>query len=124
MLYGAILVLALWIPGAANANAVIAFTALFGVPLGCFNAVIPALVGKISAIEEIGFRVGTTFFIVSLAALIGNPIAGLLIGKGWTEGAESYHGLKLFCGLAIAVSGVLFLVTRIQIGGYRLNKKI
>lgn len=61
---------------------------------------------------------------VSIAALIGNPIAGLLIGKGWTEGAESYHGLKLFCGLSIAVSGLLFLVTRIQIGGYGFNKKI
>ncbi|KAI0537200.1 major facilitator superfamily domain-containing protein [Xylaria digitata] len=122
MLYGAILVLALWIPASDNSNAIIAFTALFGVPLGCFNAVIPALVGKISAIEEIGFRVGTTFFVVSIAALIGNPIAGLLIGKGWTEGAESYHGLKLFCGLSIAVSGLLFLVTRIQIGGCRLKK--
>ncbi|RYC60917.1 hypothetical protein CHU98_g5291 [Xylaria longipes] len=124
MLYGAILVLALWIPAAANTNAIIAFTALFGIPLGCFNAVIPALVGKISVIEEIGFRVGTTFFVVSIAALIGNPIAGLLIGKGWTEGAESYHGLKLFCGLSIAVSGLLFLITRIQIGGYGLKKKI
>ncbi|KAI0421419.1 major facilitator superfamily domain-containing protein [Xylaria grammica] len=124
MLYGAILVLALWIPAAANSNAIIAFTALFGVPLGCFNAVIPALVGRISTIEEIGFRVGTTFFVVSIAALIGNPIAGLLIGQGWAEGPESYHGLKLFCGLSIAVSGLLFLVTRVQIGGYRLNKRI
>ncbi|KAI1748006.1 major facilitator superfamily domain-containing protein [Xylaria castorea] len=124
MLYGAILVLALWIPAAANTNGIIAFTALFGVPLGCFNAIIPALVGKISAIEEIGFRVGTTFFMVSIAALIGNPIAGQLIGKGWKVGAESYNGLKLFCGLSIAVSGLLFLVTRIQIGGYGLKKKI
>ncbi|RWA14384.1 hypothetical protein EKO27_g753 [Xylaria grammica] len=124
MLYDAILVLALWIPAAANSNAIIAFTALFGVPLGCFNAVIPALVGRISTIEEIGFRVGTTFFVVSIAALIGNPIAGLLIGQGWEEGPESYHGLKLFCGLSIAVSGLLFLVTRVQIGGYRLNKRI
>ncbi|GAP84537.2 putative MFS general substrate transporter [Rosellinia necatrix] len=124
MLYGAVLVLALWIPAAANINAIVAFTALFGVPLGCFNAIIPALVGKISAIEEIGFRVGTTFFVVSIAALIGNPLAGLLIGKGWTDGAESYHGLKLFCGLSVAVSGLLFLATRIQIAGWGLNKKI
>ncbi|KAI0913902.1 major facilitator superfamily domain-containing protein [Ustulina deusta] len=122
MLYGAVLVLALWIPAASNSNAIIAFTSLFGIPLGCFNAIIPALVGKISPIEEIGFRVGTTFFVVSIAALIGNPIAGLLIGKGWTEGAESYNGLKLFCGLSIAVSGSLFVVTRIQVGGYRFKK--
>ncbi|KAI8629901.1 major facilitator superfamily domain-containing protein [Xylariaceae sp. FL1651] len=124
MLYGAILVLALWIPGAANIDAIIAFTALFGIPLGCFNAIIPALVAKISVIEEIGFRVGTTFFIVSIAALIGNPIAGLLIGKGWTEGADSYNGLKLFCGLAIGVSGFLFMATRVQIVGVGLKKKI
>ncbi|KAJ3578843.1 hypothetical protein NPX13_g1717 [Xylaria arbuscula] len=124
MLYGSILVLALWIPAAANVSAIIAFTALFGIPLGCFNAIIPALVGKISEIEEIGFRVGTTFFAVSIAALIGNPIAGLLIGQGWTEGAASYNGLKLFCGLSIAISGLLFAVTRIQIGGYKLNKKV
>ncbi|KAI0183702.1 monocarboxylate permease-like protein [Xylaria flabelliformis] len=124
MLYSAILVLALWIPAAANTNGIIAFTTLFGVPWGCFNAIIPALVGEISAIEEIGFRVGTTFFINSIAVLIGNPIAGELIGKGWKSGAESYNALKLFCGLSIAVSGLLFLAARIQIGGYRLKKKI
>ncbi|KAI1742637.1 major facilitator superfamily domain-containing protein [Xylaria scruposa] len=124
MLYGAILVLVLWIPASANTNGIIAFAALYGVPWGCFNAIIPALVGEISAIEEIGFRVGMTFFMNSIAVLIGNPIAGELIGKGWKSGAESYNGLKLFCGLSIAVSGLLFSAARIQIGGYKLKKKI
>ncbi|KAI0154155.1 major facilitator superfamily domain-containing protein [Xylariaceae sp. FL1272] len=126
MLYGAVLILALWLPGAANQNAIISFSVLFGVPLGCFNAVIPALVAKISRIEEIGFRVGTTFFVCSFASLIGNPIAGSLIGKGsgWAEGPQSYNALKLFCGLSIAISGLLYTATRVQIGGTALKKKV
>ncbi|KAI0379434.1 major facilitator superfamily domain-containing protein [Hypomontagnella monticulosa] len=108
VLYGAVLVLALWLPGAANTSAVIAFAALYGVPLGLFSAAIPALVARISDIKEIGYRVGTTFLINGIAGLIGNPIAGLLIGAGWTEGPQSYNGLRLFCGLAMIVERTNF----------------
>ncbi|KAI0180670.1 major facilitator superfamily domain-containing protein [Hypoxylon sp. FL1284] len=124
VLYGAILALALWIPGAANTGAVIAFAALYGVPLGLFSAAIPALVARISKIEEIGYRVGTTFLINGIAGLIGNPIAGLLIGAGWTEGPQSYNGLRLFCGLAMVVAAVFFAASRVLIGGWKLNRKV
>ena len=124
VLYGAVLVLALWLPGAANTSAVIAFAALYGVPLGLFSAAIPALVARISDIKEIGYRVGTTFLINGIAGLIGNPIAGLLIGAGWTEGPQSYNGLRLFCGLAMAMAGLFFMTTRVLIGGWKVDRKI
>ncbi|KAI0009453.1 major facilitator superfamily domain-containing protein [Xylariaceae sp. FL0662B] len=124
ILYGAILVLALWYPDPNSTSAVIAFSALYGAPLGFFLAAIAALAAEISDIREIGVRIGATFLVNGIAGLISNPLAGLLIGASGTTGAASYNGLKLFCGLAAVVAGILFASTRVCHGGWKLNKKV
>ncbi|KAK5628285.1 hypothetical protein RRF57_004000 [Xylaria bambusicola] len=122
---GAILVLALWVPGAGSSGAVIAFTVLYGLPLGYFVATIAALVAKISDIREIGVRVGATFFVNAVAGLVGSPLAGLLIGVGnWSSGPEEFRGLQIFCGLAILVSALLFGLTRVYTGGWSVTKRV
>ncbi|ORY10188.1 putative MFS monocarboxylate transporter [Clohesyomyces aquaticus] len=91
---------------------------------GCLLSYIPALVTGMSDIKEMGYRVGTTFFINGVAGLDGNPIAGALIGAGGTTGADSFRGLKFFCGLAMVVSRILFVVTRVYLGSWKVNKKV
>ncbi|KAI0016491.1 major facilitator superfamily domain-containing protein [Xylariomycetidae sp. FL0641] len=120
--YGAILVLGLWYPAPGSTNTVIAFSALYGAPLGFFLAAVATLAAQISDIREIGVRVGATFLVNGIAGLISNPLGGSLIGVGGRTGPASFDGLKLFCGLSILVSGCLFATTRIYHGGWNLAK--
>jgi hypothetical protein len=122
--YGTVLALALWIPAAASTDGVIAFAVLYGVPLGVFSAIIPALVAGMSDIKKIGYRVGTTFLINGIAGLIGNPIAGALIGVNGTTGADSFLGVKIFCGVATGISTSLFIITRVYLKGSKLGIKV
>lgn len=106
-LASAILVLALWIPAKSNAP-IIVFAALFGFTSGCYVSMVPALVAQISDIREIGLRSGTTFFIVSIATLTGQPIAGALVTKD--DGGYLY--LQIFCGIVMVIGSSLFFAAR------------
>ncbi len=75
---------------------------------------IPALVAQITKdMRTIGVRNGSNFFVISLAALTGNPIAGALISLD--NGGFLY--LQIFCGVTMFVGSCFFLVARIvQVG--------
>lgn len=107
-----ILVLALWIPAKSNAP-IIVFAALFGFTSGCYVSLIPALIAQISDVRHIGVRSGTTFFIISLATLTGQPIAGALI----TRNDGGYLYLQIFCGIVMLIGSLLFFVARNMQGG-------
>ena len=108
----AILVLALWLPSSGPAP-IIVFATLFGFTSGTYVAMTPAIVAQISDIRAIGVRNGTNFFFVSFAALIGNPIAGALIGRD--NGGYKY--MQTFCGVTMFVGFAFFVVARsVQVG--------
>lgn len=109
-----ILVLAMWIPSKGN-GPIIAFAALFGFTSGTFVSMAPALVVQISKVQDIGVRTGTSFFIISIAALTGNPIAGELI----TKNNGGYLYLQVFCGLTMAVGAGLIGASRVAQKGFR-----
>ena len=118
-LLGTIFVLGLWIPSSSNAS-ILVFAVLYGLPLGCFAASIPALVAQISDVKQIGVRVGATFFVNGFASLTGNPIAGALVtGR---VGQEEYVYLKVFCGVTIGIGAVFFVVARIWQVGWGLGR--
>lgn len=105
----AIITFALWIPAPVGSTAAtVVFSSIFGFTSGTFVSMTPALVQQMSPIEEMGIRVGTTFGIISIAALTSNPIAGGLI----SQNGGGYLYLKIFCGLAMAVGTVLILLSR------------
>lgn len=126
-LLGVVLIFAVWIPAQAPSNApTIVFAVLWGLPLGCFAAILPALIGQISDVREIGVRYGATFFLTAWAGLTGNPIAGALITRGaqdlGDDGAQ-FNYLKVFCGLTIAIgAGFLALARHAQPGVGRIKK--
>ena len=107
-----IVVLGLWIPSNSNA-AFIVFAALIGFTSGAFVAGVSAVIAQISEIRQIGTRNGTNFFIVSFAALIGNPIAGALIDSD--DGGYLY--MKIYSGIAFFVGVCFFVAARVvQVG--------
>ncbi|KAJ5420371.1 Major facilitator superfamily domain general substrate transporter [Penicillium sp. CMV-2018d] len=74
-----IIVLALWIAGHGNVPIMI-FSAIFGSTSGTFVSMIPAIVAQVTKdVRNIGTRNGSNFFIIRIAALSGNPIAGALV---------------------------------------------
>lgn len=105
----AVAVLAIWIPAPIGSTATtVVFACIFGFTSGTFVGMTPALVQQMSRIEEMGIRLGTTFGIISIAALTSNPIAGGLISRN--DGGYLY--LKIFSGLALTVGSVLILLSR------------
>jgi MFS family permease len=107
-----ILVLALWIPSNTNAlNSI--FSVLFGFTSGTFVSMVPAIVAQVTKdVRKIGVRNGSSFFVINLAALTGNPIAGVLVDKD----GGSYLYLQIFCGITMFVGATFFLMARVGPG--------
>lgn len=70
----------MWIPAETNAP-IIAFAALFGFGSGAFVSLAPSVIAQISDVREIGVRTGSFFAVISVAALISQPIGGAIITR-------------------------------------------
>lgn len=115
--FSSILALALWLPSRGNIP-IILFAAIYGFSSGTAVSFLPALVAQISDIREIGVRNGTNFLVISFAVLLGNPIAGALIDRN--NGGYSY--LQVFCGLAMLVGFLLYIVARALQAGFKWKR--
>ena len=121
--FGSILILAMWIPSALSSSpaSTILFAALYGLPLGCFAAILPALVGQITTdVRTIGVRLGATFFITAWAGLTGQPIAGALLQRGQGLGDMEFVYLKVFCGVMVGVGAAFLTAARVSSTGWGL----
>lgn len=115
-----ILDLALWIPAKSNAP-IIVFAALYGFGSGAFVSMAPANIAQISPdVSKIGVRNGTLFAIISIAALIGNPIGGALVTR-WNG---KFTGLQIFCGCMQAGGTVFMILARVVLGGFKPTAKV
>jgi hypothetical protein len=101
----AILCLALWIPSRSNA-AIIVFAALYGFSSDGFVS----LTGYHCADPQIG-RTGhsarNNFAIISIAALISNPIGGALVPNPETD---PFGKMQLFAGVMMAAGSTGYVV--------------
>jgi predicted MFS family arabinose efflux permease len=108
----ALFVLAAWIPAKSTAPFIV-FAVLVGFTNGAYVALTSSLVAQISDIKKIGTRNGTNWFMYGIGALIGTPIAGALIERNNGD----YLYMQVFAGLAMFISGCLFVASRyVQIG--------
>jgi MFS family permease len=100
--------LALWLPARGNAPIII-FALLYGFASGTFVSLAPAIIAQITSdMRQIGTRTGSMFALVSVASLIGNPIAGALLG----DDNDKYLYLQIFTGVAIAVATAIFVLSK------------
>ena len=56
--------------------------------------------------------------VISLAALVGNPIGGALV----TEDHGDYLHLQIFCGIMMAAGSCVFVAARVSLAGFKLKK--
>ncbi|KAL7781390.1 hypothetical protein V8C43DRAFT_319824 [Trichoderma afarasin] len=100
----AISCLAIWIPVKSIAG-IIVFVIIFGFSSGGVISLGPTLVAQISDIRHIGTRVGVSFSIQAIGALIGSPIGGAIVSSQHGD----YLGLQLFCGLSMMMGCLAFI---------------
>ncbi|KAL8643502.1 MAG: hypothetical protein Q9226_008328 [Calogaya cf. arnoldii] len=112
-----LLVLCLWLPARGNIPYIL-FAALYGFSSGAFVSLAPALIAQISDIRQIGVRTGSMFAVISIAALVGNPIGGALVSS---EGG-GYWGLQVFCGAMMGLGSLVFVAARWSLEGWRIVK--
>ena len=114
-----ILVLGLWLPARGNVPFIL-FAAFFGFSSGAFVSLAPALIAQISDIRQIGVRTGSMFMVISVAALVGNPIGGALIAaeKG------DYTHLQIFCGVMMFAGSCVFVAARASLKGLKIMVKV
>ena len=109
----------LWLPAHSNAPYIL-FAAFFGFSSGAFVSLAPALIAQISDVRQIGLRTGSMFAAISVAALVGNPIAGQLVSD---EHGDYLH-LQLFCGIMMVAGSCVFVLARKSLAGLDLRKKV
>ncbi|PVH72048.1 MFS monocarboxylate transporter-like protein [Cadophora sp. DSE1049] len=107
----------LWLLSSDKLGVLVAFTVVFGVFSGTAYSLTPVCVAQLCKTENYATRYGTAYGIVSFATLIGNPIAGAILGKG-----KNYKALIVFCGGVYAASTVLFVLARAKGGGLKVFK--
>ena len=115
----AILVLALWLPSRGNVP-IILFACFYGFSSGAFVSLAPALIAQISDIRQIGVRTGSMFAVISVAALVGNPIGGALLSQEHGQ----YTHLQIFCGIMMIAGSCFFIASRSSLVGKKLLVKI
>ena len=118
-LLSGIFALGLWLPTSSVAATVV-YAVSFGFTSGSYISLIPVVVGRISNIEEFGSRYGMALIFAGLASLTGVSIGGKLI-----EDADGgFIGVQLWTGVTSLVAFVLWLLTRITVGGTKVWKYV
>lgn len=94
--------------GIRNLGGLIAYAVLYGVSSGGLVSVTPtATVSLTPDLSVVGTRLGMQFFATGVAAVIGPPIAGAIIGTGGQAGwlgAIGYSGAGLFLGSLVLMT--------------------
>ena len=120
ILFTAISVLAVWLPGRSSATSVV-FAVLFGVGSGACFGLGPVLIMMISPINEVGIRMGTIFAIAAISCLTSPPIGGAIVDK--TPGSN-YDYACVFSGVNFIIALLVIGVLRVRLGGWKITAKV
>jgi MFS family permease len=117
--FAAILSLALWLPATGDAPLIL-FAILYGAASGAFVALIPSMIAQISDIAEIGHRTGFGFAILSIPALVSNPIGGAILSVDHGK----FRDMQIYTGVMLLAGSCLFVVTRFSLVGFKVWTRV
>ncbi|KAI1177092.1 MFS general substrate transporter [Nemania sp. FL0916] len=96
------------------------YSVLFGAASGVFTGLPAAGVVTLSPDKsKIGTRLGLTLVYVGIGVLVGNPIAGAILGQN-----NNWVGLVVFCATLLFGSSVLILASRVAKVGTGFKHKL
>ncbi|KAF7298577.1 Monocarboxylate permease-like protein [Mycena indigotica] len=110
-----LLCLVMWLFAGSSLALLLVFAASYGFASGTFISLITPCVAQISDMRQIGCRIGLLYSAISVPAVVGPPIAGLLLHAD----GGTYKGMILFAGLTVICGSFLLLAAR-----WRINPRL
>lgn len=105
-----------WISITSSASLIV-FTAFYGFFSGTFLTLPFTTVVTLSPhVGVVGVRMGMACAVVSLGLLIGTPVGGAILNRGWIA-------LQAFGGAALLFSTVIMMASRVAKVGWGLTVK-
>jgi len=94
-----------------NVGSTVVFTILFGFFSGAYIGMLAPMIGSLAKSDkEIGARLGICFTFAGFGGLIGTPICGALLTKGFI-----WWRPILFSGLSVLIGTFCFVITRFMV---------
>lgn len=107
-----------WVAVHHTVGGLVIWALLYGTFSGAFVSLQPSTVVSITDdMSTVGGRLGMNTFCAALGILIGNPVAGVIVGRG------SWVGLQVFCGATLLIGAVGVAVTRWSRVGWAVTEK-
>ncbi|KAK0515033.1 hypothetical protein JMJ35_002412 [Cladonia borealis] len=107
-----------WISIHSTAGLVM-FCLLYGFFSGTFVSLPPTTVVSLSPnVAVVGTRMGMSFAFAGFGLLVGNPVAGAILGTG-----DNFTGVQAFCGGTVAAAAIFVLFARVSKVGLGLRSK-
>ncbi|KAF8876855.1 major facilitator superfamily domain-containing protein [Infundibulicybe gibba] len=106
----AILCFAVWLPSRSAAMDV-SFACLYGLFSGAMLGSFPAYISAITPVEVLGARLGSIYFVLAIATLIGTPSAGALVK---IPDQKHFNSLIIFTGFLLLIGAFMFTFARVK----------
>jgi len=91
------------------------FALVFGFTSGCNISLIPVSIGRLCRTQNYGRYYATCYTVVSVAVLIGIPIAGKVVESNNGD----YWGLIVLTGVFYIGSVVAFMAAKVSVVGWK-----
>lgn len=105
----------IWLPAGHTAPGIIIFALLFGFASGSNISLVPVSIGRLCKTRNYGRYYATCYTLVSIAVLIGIPIAGKIVDNNGGE----YWGLIVTTGVVYLASLAAFAMVKVEVVGWR-----
>ncbi|ORY69071.1 MFS transporter [Pseudomassariella vexata] len=119
----AIAMLVIWLPldFYPNFAGIIFFAAFYGLSCGgCMSLASPCVVALADGrVHDLGAKMGIACMFMAIGSLVGVPVIGVI-----KESTNSFDGLTATAGATMAIGGVLFFISRVKLGGWKLLHKV
>jgi len=105
-----------WLPVGHTKAGIVVFALVFGFTSGCNISMVPVAIGRLCSTQHYGRYYATCYTIVSVAVLMGIPIAGKVVESNKGD----YWGLIVLTGVFYAGSVLTFLMAKMSVVGWKL----
>jgi MFS family permease len=109
----------IWLPVGHTTPGLVVFALLFGFASGSNISLVPVAIGRLCRTQEYGRYYATCYTIVSIACLIGIPIAGKIL----TACHGHYWGLIVTTGSIYVAALVAFMGAKVAAVGWNVRAK-